>query len=95
MSAYRTPAWACRRDQAEPLPRRDKSIKILFCGCAHTPPAKPVLDYITRASPDPDEASVRPLYLGAATNLAASVTADAVGFKATALRKGLATVMAE
>jgi hypothetical protein len=53
------------------------------------------LDDIRQATADADGAGVRPLYLGAARNLAAQVADDAVGLKDTPLRMGLALLMGE
>lgn len=48
-----------------------------------------------RTDAGPDGAGVRPLYLGAAKNIAASVASDAEGIRDTALRMGLATIWGE
>ncbi|UUL76739.1 hypothetical protein NG819_02940 [Pseudarthrobacter sp. Fe7] len=52
-------------------------------------------DDIKQAEDSPYGASVRPLYIGAARNLAASVTDDAAGPSDTFLRKHLATDLSQ
>lgn len=48
----------------------------------------------TQTDTNPDEAG-RPLYLGTAKNLAASIEADATGIRASAFRKSLAALLAD
>ncbi len=54
-----------------------------------------IVDDLRHSEAGPDGTGARPLYIGAARNLAAAVTDDAVGLRDTPLRIGLATVMAE
>ncbi len=54
-----------------------------------------VLEDVRQAEAASDGASVRPLYLGAAKNLAVSVADDAVGLRDTVLRLRLAAAMGE
>lgn len=44
---------------------------------------------------DPDKSDGRPLYVGAAANIAAAVTADALGLRDNALRLGLANLLGD